>query len=115
MTVKIDRSRCHGCGITSEPGCVKVCPGDLLYKDEAGKSSIRNAEDCWDCAACVKECPRQAISLVLPVQIGGRGSRLQARKSGGCVTWQLTKPDGKTEEFIIVTENNNSGKLKEDF
>lgn len=115
MTVSIDQSRCNGCGTVPEPGCVRVCPGDLLYRDAANKCTIRDARDCWDCAACVKECRRQAISLALPVQLGGRGSRLRACKSGGRITWQLTKPDGKTEKFVIVTQNNNSANLKEGF
>ncbi|MFA5882064.1 MAG: 4Fe-4S binding protein [Eubacteriales bacterium] len=105
MTVRIDSLRCSGCGREKEPRCVTVCPGNLLYKDSSNKCVIRDPEDCWDCAACVKECPRQAIEMFLPVQIGGRGSTLQAKTEKGRITWLLTKPDGREEVFEIQTQN----------
>lgn len=80
-----------------------VCPGDLLFMDEFGKCNIREPRDCWDCAGCIKECPRQAIEMYLPVQIGGRGSTLKARMERGCITWILVKPDGTKEKFEIIT------------
>jgi len=104
MSVRINRSLCTGCGDTDEPGCAVVCPGDLLYKDTLNKCDIRDQRDCWDCAACVKECPRQAIEMFLPVQIGGRGSTLTARSGKGRITWKLTKPDGRQEVFEIVNK-----------
>ena len=96
---------CNGCGNAKEPNCMKVCPGDLLYMDASGRGAIRDSRDCWDCAACVKECPRQAIEMFLPVQIGGRGSTLKAKAEKGRITWHLTKPDGSTEEFEIHIRN----------
>ncbi len=106
MSVRINKNVCNGCGDVPEPRCVRVCPGDLLYKgDQDGQSMVRDPRDCWDCAACVKECPRQAIEIYLPVQIGGRGSTLQAKTGSGRITWQLTKPDGASERIEIVTQN----------
>lgn len=104
MTVRIDRSRCNGCGKMKEPGCAAVCPGDLLYRDSSHKCAIRDPRECWDCAACVKECPRQAIEMYLPVQIGGRGSTLKARTGKDKIIWRLTKPDGSEEIFEIYTK-----------
>lgn len=103
MTVRINPLRCNGCGRAAEPGCVLVCPGDLLYKDSANKCAIREPRDCWDCAACLKECPKQAIEMYLPVQIGGRGSTLQAKRRKNGINWLLTKPDGTEETFEIIT------------
>lgn len=105
MTVRINRSRCNGCRDVAEPRCVMVCPGDLLYKDALNKCVIRDPRDCWDCAACVKECPRQAIEMFLPVQIGGRGATLKAKTGKSRITWQLTKPDGSKEVFKIYTRD----------
>lgn len=82
-----------------------VCPGDLLFRDDTGRCALRDFRECWDCAACVKECPRQAIEMFLPVQTGGRGSTLRARTVKGCITWLLTKPDGSTEEYQIHVRN----------
>lgn len=104
MSVRINRAFCTGCGKAQEPGCVRVCPGDLLYKDHQNVCSLRDSGDCWDCAACVKECPRQAIELTLPTQIGGRGASLKARRSGNSLEWKLMYPDGRTEVFNVTVK-----------
>lgn len=103
MSIRIDQDKCNGCGTRREGRCALVCPGDLLYKDDNNRCNIRDARDCWDCASCLKECPRQAIEMFLPVQIGGRGSTLTARQQKGKVIWKLTKTDGTVEIFDIVT------------
>ncbi len=112
MAVRINSTLCNGCGKMKEARCVAVCPGDLLYKGANGKCSIRDPNDCWDCAACIKECPRQAIEMFLPIQIGGRGSTLTARAIGETVVWKLNRFDGKKEEFSIKVHN--SMKIKND-
>ncbi|SHF50366.1 dissimilatory adenylylsulfate reductase beta subunit [Caldanaerobius fijiensis DSM 17918] len=101
MAVRIDRELCNGCGKLDEPLCVRICPGDLLYKNTDGKAAIRDTRDCWDCAACIKECPKQAIEMYLPAQIGGRGSTLKARKSRDKIIWMLKRADG-VEEIIEI-------------
>ena len=105
MTVRIDRSLCNGCGNAKESRCMAVCPGDLLYKDSSNKCVIRDYRDCWDCASCLKECPRQAIEMFLPVQVGGRGSTLTAQTKREMVIWQLRRFDGKQEKFQIKVRN----------
>lgn len=101
MTIRIDRTKCSGCPGKTEPGCAAVCPGDLLFRDAENKCAIREQKDCWDCAACVKECPRQAIEMFLPIQIGGRGSTLKAKTLKDKIIWKITKPD-RVEEVIAV-------------
>ncbi|HWJ03944.1 MAG TPA: ferredoxin family protein [Verrucomicrobiae bacterium] len=105
MSVYINRSLCNGCGTLQESRCSEVCPGDLLYRDSENKCAVRDPWDCWDCASCIKECPRQAIEIRLPVQLGGRGSALKARSLGGRIVWKLVKPNGSEEIFDIVTIN----------
>ena len=104
MTIQIDCDRCDGCQRSKEAPCARVCPGGLFAKDSDGKSVIRTPEDCWDCAACVKECRREAISLFLPVESGGRGSTLTARKKRGGVQWTLTDRAGKVEIIFTASE-----------
>lgn len=107
MSVRINRTLCNGCGDTAEPRCVSVCPGDLLYKDSLNKCAVLEHRDCWDCAACVKECVREAIEMFLPVQVGGRGSTLTARIGRDRITWKLKKPDGRQEVFEIIYRSIN--------
>lgn len=56
MAVKIDESKCTGCG-----ACVEACPVDAL-KIENGKAKV-DADTCIDCGTCVDECPVEAIEL----------------------------------------------------
>ena len=47
---------CENCRFTD---CVTVCPVDCFHGDE--KMLYIDPEECIDCAACVEECPVQAI------------------------------------------------------
>ena len=55
--VKIDESRCTGCG-----ACVKGCHGGALQIID-GKARIINEDYCDGLGACIGECPNGAISL----------------------------------------------------
>ncbi len=102
MSVKIDSNLCDGCGKMSESRCMKVCPGDLFYKNEENKAVLYSGSDCWDCAACVKVCPKSALELFNQSQIGGRGSTLKATPTKKGLLWILKHPDG-SEELIDVS------------
>ncbi|SJZ53259.1 indolepyruvate ferredoxin oxidoreductase subunit alpha [Selenihalanaerobacter shriftii] len=95
MSVCIDNQACSLCS-----KCINVCPGDLLLEKD-GKVLIRASEECWDCAACVKECPSQAIELYLPTVIGGRGATLQARRNKDNRVWVCKHLDGTKNEYIV--------------
>lgn len=101
MGVYIDEGVCNGCGRREETMCERICPGNLLLRGVNGKAYIRDEGACWVCAACVKACPRHAIELKLPLQIGGNGSSLKARVSKGETIWELKKLNGEVEEFRI--------------
>lgn len=49
-------SKCYDCRYTD---CVVVCPVDCFYGDD--KSLYIDPDECIDCAACVAECPVEAI------------------------------------------------------
>lgn len=49
---------CVGCRYTD---CVVVCPMECFYGDE--RQLYIDPDDCIDCAACVPECPVEAIYL----------------------------------------------------
>lgn len=103
MSIRIDGSKCDGCKQARETLCMLICPGDLIFRDYENKASIREARDCWDCAACIKECPRGAIEMYLPAEIGGRGSKLTAQKQAGGVLWTLTDPWGRVTQYFSAS------------
>ncbi len=52
--VKIEASKCNGCGI-----CIKICPVDGVTIINA--KAVVN-EQCVECGSCINPCPTQAIS-----------------------------------------------------
>lgn len=55
MAVKVDKSKCTGCGV-----CVDLCPVKAI-KLKDNKAVISDA--CIDCGACLGQCPVEALSL----------------------------------------------------
>ncbi len=88
MTVKIDKNICNGCPGRKEGLCERICPGNLI-KRSRGKAEINKPGECWDCAACVKACPLNAIKLYLPATIGGQGGEMSARLKGKEIIWKF--------------------------
>ena len=100
MTVEIEEKNCDGCKNSKEPVCMKVCPGDLIYKDfNLNKAVLRSQAECWSCAACVKVCPKDAIKLYYAPELGGRGSFLTANYKNKRLIWKLNKLDGEKEKI----------------
>ena len=93
MSVYIDTDICNGCLKRKEGCCEEVCPGDLFYR-KGGKAVLREPADCWDCFACVKACPRSALSVELPFQISEEKHRLAARVKKNTIVWKLVDCGG---------------------
>jgi len=97
MSIKISQQLCIGCG-----KCLDVCPGDLIHRDESGKSYIKYPQDCWGCTSCLKECETGAIKYYLGADIGGLGGYLVTKRDGDRLHWTICKADGKE---VVVTIN----------
>ena len=105
MTIIIDKKKCDGCGLSKQPPCMKICPGDLIYKDfTLRKAALRCDADCWDCYCCVKACPQEAIDLVLAYEISNRGASLKPRVlDEHTIEWVLRDREGKTASYRMST------------
>ena len=126
MTIRIDRKKCDGCGLSKQPPCMKICPGDLIYKDfTLRKAALRCDADCWDCYCCVKACPKEAIDLVLAYEISNRGASLKPRAlDEHTIEWVLRDRDWDLlllqylmhcfilQSFCFLLIENNSEYLK---
>ena len=62
--IKIDYSRCKGCG-----RCYEICPTDIFGFDAQTRLlTVEYPDECWYCGACIFECPvKGAINLELPL------------------------------------------------
>jgi adenylylsulfate reductase subunit B len=97
--IHVDQDVCNHCGTAPEPMCVRDCPGDLMYLDASGKAAITTNRDCWDCAACVKVCPTQAIHMRLPPSLVVRGVSLRGRAYHHKTTWKIALRDGSERNY----------------
>lgn len=60
----IDKEKCTGCGL-----CADICPTQVFrhYPKEDKTPLVKFGEECWHCNSCVLDCPKQAVSLRLPM------------------------------------------------
>ena len=99
MGIFVDEHLCNGCGTADEPMCVRDCPGDLMILKPDGKAAIRDNRECWDCAACVKVCPSQAIHMQLPTSVVVRGVKLRGRAIKHKTVWRIRLRDGSERAY----------------
>lgn len=100
MTVRV-LPHCDGCAGARSPRCELVCPGHCLEVNPGEQASLRDPSECWDCAACLKACPREALELYRPLEMGGRGASLRARTMPDRVKWTCRQAGGR--ELIFTT------------
>ena len=102
MSIRIQKSKCAGCG-----RCIEACPGNLIKKDKENKAFIRQVRDCWGCTSCLKECKIGAIAFFLGADIGGRGSCLSIQDDGDLRHWKITDPQGNSETITVNRKDAN--------
>ena len=102
MSIKISQPICIGCG-----KCLEVCPGDLIHRNEAGKSYVRDPQDCWGCTSCLKECGTGAIKYYVGADIGGRGGYLYTERDSERLHWTICKADGEKVRVTINQKDAN--------
>jgi adenylylsulfate reductase subunit B len=99
MAIHVDDLACDGCSKAPEPLCVRDCPGDLLFIDGDGKAAIVDNRECWDCAACLKVCPREAISMQLTSCSLVQQVTLHAHALAQKTLWSIRLSDGLTKTY----------------
>ncbi len=102
MSILIDREKCIGC-----LKCKNVCPGNLIKADPDGKAFLKRPYDCWGCTACLKECPKDAICLILGPDLDGRGETLKVRKDGTGFLWEVDGPKGLIAKLFTDSKKSN--------
>lgn len=101
MSIRINQNKCVGCN-----KCLKICPGNLIYKNELNKAYIKYEDSCWGCAACVKECGVEAIEYFLCEDIGGQGTYMTTKQNGEELLWKIYK-DSKIIEIRTSRKESN--------
>ncbi len=82
MPPVIDKKICNECKI-----CYNVCPEDVFDVDN-DVVTVRYPDECWHCAACMIDCPVDAIDLYIPIPMRLyviRKEDVQKSKQSDCV------------------------------
>jgi len=98
MPTFVYMTRCDGCG-----HCVDICPSDIMHIDE----TIRRAKNiepnmCWECFACVKACPQNAIDVRGYADFApmGHSVRVLREEEKGTISWKIKFRNGTTKDFV---------------
>ena len=108
--------RCDGCKGRNEPACMHICPHDLVKLDIDGtttghamKTWNQEPEQCWECYACVKHCPRQAVEVRHYADIVPLGASVQPVQGNGSIRWTIKFRNGIEKEFEFPTRTTPEG------
>ena len=98
MPTFVYMTRCDGCG-----HCVDICPSDIMHIDE----TIRRAKNiepnmCWECFACVKACPQNAIDVRGYADFApmGHSVRVLREEEKGTISWKIKFRNGNEKNFV---------------
>lgn len=101
MPPVVKQEKCIACG-----ACENICPGNLMVlEDSNSRAYCRSARDCWDCMACVKACPVQALEVRIPYQLGYYPAKLIPEVSRTEIVWTCSDIYGKEETFKVKVRN----------
>jgi len=110
MPTFVYMTRCDGCG-----HCVDICPSDIMHIDETYRRAINIEPNfCWECYACVKACPQDAIDVrgysdFAPL---GHSVRVLREEAKGVISWKIKFRDGREKNFESPIRTTPWGSIK---
>lgn len=100
MPTYVNAEKCDGCRALERPACMYICPMDLIKLDEdMGKSYNQEPDLCWECYACVKMCPHQAIEMRGYADVMPMGGMVQPLRGTQSILWNVLFRDGRVKQF----------------
>ena len=98
MPTFVYMTRCDGCG-----HCVDICPSDIMHIDKTYRRAY-NIEPsmCWECYACVKACPQNAIDVRGYADFAplGHSVRVIRDEEKGTIAWKIKYRNGTEKNFL---------------
>jgi len=106
MPTFVRTEKCDGCHGRDKPACMHICPHDLMLLDRDGllsghamKAFNQEPEQCWECYACVKVCPQDAIEVRHYADVVPLGASVQPSLGTDSIVWTIKFRNGKTKRF----------------
>ncbi len=116
MPAFVRTNDCDGCRSREEALCEYICPHDLMALDRDGsvtghplKAYNREPEQCWECYACVKLCPRYAIEVRHYADVVPLGASVQPIHEGQAIEWAIRFRNGTVKQFRFATRTTPPG------
>ena len=98
MPTFVYMTRCDGCG-----HCVDICPSDIMHIDKTYRRAYNIEPNmCWECYACVKACPQNAIDVRGYADFAplGHSVRVLREEEKGTISWKIKFRDGREKNFV---------------
>ncbi len=115
--VRVDK--CDGCRDLDRPLCVHLCPHDLMRLDQDGshtghvrKAFNREPAQCWECYACVKACPQNAIECRAYADFVPLGGSVQPLSGDTSIIWTIRFRNGNKKRFKYPTRTIPAGSVE---
>lgn len=106
MPTYVLTERCDGCRDRSLAACAYICPHDLMRIDADGAETghatqayNREPARCWECYACIKACPQDAIGSRPAADVAPLGGSVHPGRDDTVIAWDIGFRDGRSERF----------------
>ena len=110
MPTFVYMTKCDGCG-----QCVDICPSDIMHIDPVYRRAYNIEPNfCWECYACVKACPQQAIDVRGPADFAPMGHKVRVLRDEekATISWKIRYRDGRLKEFTFPIRTTPWGSIK---
>ncbi|MGB5834977.1 MAG: adenylyl-sulfate reductase subunit beta [Thiohalocapsa sp.] len=118
MPTFVRADKCDGCKGQDKTACVYICPHDLMKLDNDGSESgwamkafNQEPEQCWECYACVKICPHQAIECRSSADIVPMGASVQPVRDAASILWAIKFRNGDSKRFEFPIRTTPEGSI----
>ena len=110
MPTFVYMSQCDGCG-----ECVDICPSDIMHIDPTHRRAYNIEPNfCWECFACVKACPQNAIDVRGYADFAPLGHSVRVLREEGknTISWKIKFRDGSEKNFESPIRTTPWGSIK---
>lgn len=116
MPTYVRTDRCDGCRGREKTACMHICPHDLMALDGDGsvtghamKAYNQEPGQCWECYACVKICPQNAVEVRHYADVVPLGASVQPLRGADSISWTIRFRNGNTKRFTFPVRTTPEG------
>ena len=118
MPTYVRTDKCDGCKGQEKTACMYICPHDLMMLDLDGsqtghamKAYNQEPEQCWECYACVKICPQNAIEVRHYADVVPLGAQVQPLRGTDSIMWTIKFRNGNVKRFKFPIRTTVEGSI----